>query len=316
MTPGPAPRELHTTEPVHRRWVGLVLSVGLFAVLLVALVGLPREHAPLPTIARQAMTETLPAFASTEPVSAVVYGFRAMDTFGETFLLLAAVVSVMLLARTREHRSGFVGEERAGAREQREDDPPAAETSTEHAAREAEQAESDADTRAPATPDDVPVGSPAPERALAMTVVTRTAIRIVLPLLAVSGLYLVAEGYSPGGGFPAGGVVLGLVLLVHTGFGYPRIAGFVRPSVFEPVELVGALLVILLLALGLPLAGAFAANWVPLAAQETLRSGGMMQVFSLSELIEVATGLTITVFALMGMRHDWAPDTDEPEDDS
>jgi multicomponent Na+:H+ antiporter subunit B len=149
-----------------------------------------------------------------------------------------------------------------------------------------------------------------------MSVVTRTAIRIVLPVLAVAGVYLVAQGYSPGGGFPAGGVFLGLVLLVHTGFGYPRIARAVRPSVFEPVELLGALLVLALLGLGLPLAGAFAANWVPLAPVETLRSGGMMQVFSLSEFIEVATGLTITVFALMGMRHDWAPDTQGAEDDS
>jgi multicomponent Na+:H+ antiporter subunit B len=54
--------------------------------------------------------------------------------------------------------------------------------------------------------------------------------------------------------------------------------------------------------------GSFSANWLPLAEQETIRSGGTLQVFSGAELIEVATGLTIAIFALLGMRHEWAPE--------
>ena len=312
----PAPeRELHGREPMHRPWLGALAASGVLVGLVVAFTDLPDETAALPAIARRAMVQTLPKFRTTEPVSAVVYGFRAMDTFGETFLLLAAVVSVVVLTRTREPRRGFMGEERAGEEEQRRVDRGGSDEGS-RTAREAE-AEEEGLGDAPATPDDEPLATPAPERAEAMTVVTRTAVRVVLPLLAVAGCYLVSQGYSPGGGFPAGAVALGLVLLVHTAFGYRRIAPVVRPVVMEAVETVGALAIIVALLLGIPFAGSFAASWVPLAPEQTLRSGGILQVFSVSELVEVGSGLVIVVFALIGMRHDWAPDpeSDSSEDD-
>jgi multicomponent Na+:H+ antiporter subunit B len=37
----------------------------------------------------------------------------------------------------------------------------------------------------------------------------------------------------------------------------------------------------------------------------------VLQAFSGSELIEVASGLTLAVFGLLGMRHDWASDEDD-----
>ena len=54
--------------------------------------------------------------------------------------------------------------------------------------------------------------------------------------------------------------------------------------------------------------GSFGANWLPLAPMATPLSGGAAQLFSAAELIEVGTGLTIVVFALLGMSHDWARD--------
>ena len=60
--------------------------------------------------------------------------------------------------------------------------------------------------------------------------------------------------------------------------------------------------------LGLVFSGSFSANWLPLAPVLTPLSGGVAQLFSAAELIEVGTGLTIAVFALLGMSHDWARD--------
>jgi multicomponent Na+:H+ antiporter subunit B len=298
----------------HRPWVGLVLAGAVGAVLTVGLLTLPREHAQLPAIAHQAMTVALPQWHTTEPVSEVVYGTRGADTFGETFLLLAAVVSVVLLTRRKEARRGFIGETVAGRQEQQKQDPSAAGDAEEASARAAEAEEADEDGGDYlATPDAVPVGTIDLERAEAMTVVVRTATRVAAPVLAVAGIYLVAEGYSPGGGFPAGGVALGVILMMYAGFGYARIAHVVRPAVFEVVELVGAFAIIVIEVLGLVFKGSFSANWVHLAPQETLRSGGVLQLFSVSEFFEVGTGLSIVVFALLGMRHDWAPDDEEDE---
>lgn len=305
-------REATEREPRHRTWVGALLAAGIAAALGVAVAGIPREHAPLPLIARYALEIAIPRWHLTEPVNEIVYGTRGFDTFGETFLLLAAVVSVVVITRSREPRRGYFGEAAAGAREQEQDDPAVGADATTQEARSAERLEQD-DTgpngEEPAeTPDAVPLGSPAPERAEAMTVVVRTAIRVVLPILGVAGLYLVVWGYSPGGGFPGGAVMLGVLLLVYAAFGRRKISRVIRPDLLENLELAGAALIIMTEFLGLVFQGSFSANWLPLAQLMTPLSGGVAQLFSASELIEVATGLTIVVFALLGISHDWARD--------
>jgi multicomponent Na+:H+ antiporter subunit B len=147
-----------------------------------------------------------------------------------------------------------------------------------------------------------------------MTVVVRTAIRLALPVLAVAGLYLVAWGYSPGGGFPGGAVLVGVLLLAYAGFGRRAVSRIVRPGLLETIELAGAGAIIVTELLGLLLRGSVSANWLPLAAPQTIVSGGITQLFSASELIEVGTGLAIAIFALIGMTHDWSPDEGGPGD--
>jgi multicomponent Na+:H+ antiporter subunit B len=299
-------RELRADEPRHRHAFGAILCLALLAVLLVAALDLPDGTQPLPQIARRALTSAMPDYRTTEPVNAIVYGMRAMDTFGETFILLAAVVSVVVLARGPEPRRGFFGEAVAGRKEQ----PSGGEStdSGERHARRAEEDEQGEDDDTPRTPDDEPVGALAAERAHAMTVVVRSAVRVVLPLLTVAGIYLAVQGFSPGGGFPAGVVLLGAVLLVYTAFGHPALWLVANDALMEAVEVLAAVVIILVLLLGLPLAGSFGAQWMGLTPLETMRSGGTVQAFSLSELVEVATGLIIAVFSLLGMRHEWGRD--------
>ncbi len=307
-----AAHEATEREPYHRPWLGALLVAGVAAVLGAAMAGMPREHAPLPLIARYALEVAIPRWKLTEPVNEIVYGTRGFDTFGETFLLLAAVVSVVVITRPREPRRGYFGEAAAGAREQQQDDPDVGSDAAEQEARSAErreQGEQERGGREPAeTPDATPLGTPAPETAEAMTVVVRNGIRVVLPILAVAGLYLVTWGYSPGGGFPGGAVILGVLLLVYAGYGRRKISKVIRPGLIEPLELAGAGLIIMTEFLGLVFKGSFSANWLPLAPMLTPLSGGVAQLFSAAELIEVGTGLTIVVFALLGMTHDWAHD--------
>jgi multicomponent Na+:H+ antiporter subunit B len=301
------------SEPIHRSTLAAGLSVATAVVLTVALVGMPREGAHLPAIARYGLQIALPRWHTTEPVNEIVYGTRGFDTFGETFLLLAAVVSVTTLTRRREPRRSFSGEEQAGADEQAEVDPREAADADEGRARKAEQEEEPGGgTDEAPTPDAIGLGVPGPERAEAMSVVVRTAARTAAPLLAVAGLYLVAWGYTPGGGFPGGAVILGVILLLYAGFGRRRVAAALQPSRLEAIELVGALAIIGLGVGGLVFEGSFTANFLPLARQpDTILSGGVLQAFSASELFEVSTGLTLAVFSLLAMEHDWSPDEED-----
>ena len=149
--------------------IGALVVIGVGVVLTLGFVHLPRQSAPLPAVARYALQVALPRWGTTEPVNEVVYGTRGFDTFGETFLLLAAVVCVTMLARPKERRRGFIGEHQAGEKEQAENDP--ATGGGDPQARRAETAEtatndhrSDTASGLP-TPDWQPLGAPAPERA-------------------------------------------------------------------------------------------------------------------------------------------------------
>jgi multicomponent Na+:H+ antiporter subunit B len=298
----------------HRPRLMPLLLLAALGALLAGFSGLPNGSSPLPAIARHAMEIALPKWGTTEAVNEIVYGSRGWDTFGETFLLLAAVVAVVVLSRSREPRSEYVGEASAGRTEQASADPGEGEDSAESEARAAEEDEkSEGLPPAPDHADDDPVGAPAPERAAAMTVAVRVGARAAAPILAVAGVYLAAWGYTPGGGFPAGAALTGVALLLYAALGHRAVRLVVRPSVLEPVEMLGAALIVAVGLIGIVRNGAFLANWAPLAAQQTIRSGGTIQLVSLGELVEVATGLTIAIFALLGMRHDWAPDEEGDE---
>ncbi|MCF1814797.1 MnhB domain-containing protein [Mycobacterium intracellulare subsp. intracellulare] len=296
----------------HRAGLGGLLVGGFAAVVAVGFTALPDGSNALPDIARHAMAIALPRWGTTEAVSEVVYGSRAFDTFGETFLLLAAVVAVLLLSRGREPRSEFVGEASAGRAEQEKADPDEGPDRRESQARAAEDQERrDEPEPAPEHADDDALGAPAPERAVAMTVVVRVGARVAAVILAVAGVYLAAWGYTPGGGFPAGVVLAGCVVLLYTALGHRAVRAAVRPATLEVAEMAGAAAIVGVGLVGMWLTGSFLDNWLPLAPQQTIRAGGTLQVISAAELVEVATGITIAVFALLGMRHDWTPDEDE-----
>jgi multicomponent Na+:H+ antiporter subunit B len=300
-------QEAIDAEPSHRLGVGLILVGGTAVCLALAALNLPRETAALPAIARYATEIAMPKWHTLEPVNEVVYGSRGFDTFGETFLLLGAIVGIGMVCRRKEPRQGFIGEEVSGRQEQEAIRPDGGPTPTETEASAGDDEARGGAPEGPQTPDAEPVGTWGPERAEAMTVVVRAAVRVALPLLLVAGIYLAAWGYSPGGGFPAGAVLLGGVLLVYVAYGYPRIKRVVRPDVVEPLELAGALGIVVIELLGLLLKGSFSANFTPLWPMETIQGGGILQLFSGAELVEVGTGLLLAVFGLLGMAHDWSP---------
>ncbi len=297
-----------TTPPLpRRRVVAAALVAGTAACLAVAFLDLPREGADLPAIARDAMTQAFPEWHHTEVVSTLVYGSRGFDTFGETFLLLAAVVGVIVVSRGRERRRVFVQEERLGRREQAEARRTEGNRGRHRA--QAEHAE-DVEQGEAGTEGERGIGARGPVSEAAMTVVVRTGARTVLPLLAVAGGFLLLSPWAPGGGFPAGAVLSGVVLLTYAAFGYRAVRPVVRPALLEAVEMAGAAAILLLALLGLVLEGSLLANWLGLGTPETIHAGGILQVFSASEVLEVSTGLLIVVFSLLAMEREWTEQDD------
>ncbi|HWC11529.1 MAG TPA: MnhB domain-containing protein [Acidimicrobiales bacterium] len=296
----------------RHRAVAAVLVAGTAALLVSALVDLPRETADLPAIARDAMTSALPDWHDPEVVSVIVYGTRGFDTFGETFLLLAAVVGVIVVCRGRERRRVFLQEERLGRREQEEARRARGGRRRRGRRPDAARAEDiEQGQIADSDQGDGGIGARGHVSAPAMTVVIRTGARPVLLLLAVAGAYLLALAFTPGGGFPAGAVLAGVVLIAYVAYGYQAVRNVVRPALLEALELAGAAAIIGIGVMGLVLKGSVWANWLPVGQAETIFGGGILPVFSASELVEVATGVLIVVFSLVAMEREW---TEEDRD--
>ena len=298
-------------SPTRHRAAAAVVVAGTAAILVSALVDLPRETADLPGIARDAMTSALPDWHDPEVVSVIVYGTRGFDTFGETFLLLAAVVGVIVICRGRERRRVFLQEERLGRREQ-EETRRARGGGRRGRRQDVERAEDIEQGHAGDSGEgDGGIGARGHVSAPAMTVVVRTGARPVLLFLTVAGAYLLALAFTPGGGFPAGAVLAGVVLIAYAAYGYRAVRTVVRPALLEAIELAGAAAIIGIGVMGLVLKGSVSANWLPIGQEQTIFGGGILPAFSASELVEVATGVLIVVFSLLAMEREWTEEDRE-----
>jgi multicomponent Na+:H+ antiporter subunit B len=287
-----------------RRTAAVVLGGLTAAALAAALVDLPGDRAPIPAIARTAVDGAINTWHTPETVNAIVYGWRATDTFGETFLLLAAVIAVAVITRRRERRRVYLQEERLAQHEQEREGEHA------HAMSSAERAEQ-GEGNERADDDDGSIGRRERVRSQPMTIVVRGAALAVLPVVAVAGVEIAVLGFTPGGGFPAGAVLTGVTLLAYVAFGYGAVRRVVNPPVLEVGELAGAFLIVALGVAGLVAKGHFFANSLPLAGTGTIFGGGLLQAFSISELVEVSTGLAIVIFSILAMENEWAGQDDE-----
>lgn len=293
------PLKVGTDELAHgaRLRGGLAALVGI----VLATAYLATDQHDLPPIARRAPAMAIPDWHTTEPVNAIVYGTRAFDTVGETFVLVAAVVSVTTLARRRRPRPDAAAEDLIATRE-RSRQP--ADHQGDPTARRAEQAEESGSEEL-----NEPTGRrPALDPEAGMGDVVRVATRVLLPILFVAGVLIYAWGYSPGGGFPAGTVVAGVALLVYASHGLNGLRRFGSTSLLETIEIVASSAVLMLAAAGLIFAGSVTANVLPLGRVHTIVGGGNIQLLSGIELVEVAAGLLLVILAILGMHHDW---TDE-----
>ena len=109
------------------------------------------------------MEVALPKWRHHEPVNEVVYGTRGFDTFGETFLLLAAVVGIMTITRGKEPRGGSSVRSSPGGASNHKSSPRRPSKPRGRAARAAER-EEEGDTQGPLTPDEEPLGPRRPSQ--------------------------------------------------------------------------------------------------------------------------------------------------------
>src|SRR5688572_16250690 len=107
-----------------------------------------------------------------------------------------------------------------------------------------------------------------------MTVMVRTIIRSLLPLVLVFGAYILTYGHTTiGGGFQGGMILVGAVMSFYLAYGYDVVRR-IRDEDLDLLEHIGALTYILIGIMGLLFGAAFLSNVIRGGEPGSLLSGG------------------------------------------
>lgn len=132
-----------------------------------------------------------------------------------------------------------------------------------------------------------------------MTVMVRTIIRALLPIVLVFGAYIITYGHlTPGGGFQGGMILVGAVMAFYLAYGYDVVRRF-RDETLDVAEHVGALLYVLVGLVALAAGAPFLANIIRGGAPGSLLSGGIVPVLNFVVGFKVAAGTLIVLVILI-----------------
>lgn len=206
------------------------------------------DPAGMPTPYSHYVGETAAGLGLPNAVSSVLVVFRGLDTFGEVVVVFGAVVGVLIVF----DRSGIVTHSKSQTR-----DP----------AQGSIEGRSD-----DATPDPY-----------VMSPVGLTAVRLVVPLVFVFGVYVTLHGaVLPGGGFPGGIIIGSSFLLTALVFGHSATSEWIRKRRLYAALVAGVWLFVMVASGGVVLNGAILSI-----------TGYPVPVIYVVDLVEVAIGVAV-----------------------
>lgn len=132
-----------------------------------------------------------------------------------------------------------------------------------------------------------------------MTVVVRTLIRALLPLLLIFGAYIVSYGHvTPGGGFQGGMIIVGAVMSFYLAYGYNIVRRFEEEDL-DIAEHIGALSYILVGLIGVFAGLSFLNNTLRGGIPGTFLSGGIIFLLNFIVGFKVAAGTLLVLLILL-----------------
>ncbi|MCI0725890.1 MAG: hypothetical protein L0332_04090 [Chloroflexi bacterium] len=132
-----------------------------------------------------------------------------------------------------------------------------------------------------------------------MTVIVRTIIRTLLPVVLVFGAYIITYGHlTPGGGFQGGMAFVGAVMSFYLAFGYEVVRGFLHEDL-DLIEHMGALGYLLIGFLGVVAGATFLNNAIRGGEPGALFSGGIVFLLNLVVGFKVVAGTLLVVLILL-----------------
>lgn len=132
-----------------------------------------------------------------------------------------------------------------------------------------------------------------------MTVIVRTIIRSLLPVVLIFGVYIITYGHlTPGGGFQGGMAIVGAVMSFYLAYGYGGVRGILHEDL-DLIEHSGALAYLLVGLVGLFVGGSFLDNVLGRGTPGSLLSGGIVFLLNLVVGVKVAAGTLLVMLILL-----------------
>jgi multisubunit Na+/H+ antiporter MnhB subunit len=137
------------------------------------------------------------------------------------------------------------------------------------------------------------------ERQAEMTIIVRTLVRGLLPILLIFGVYIVTFGHlTPGGGFQGGMIIVGTVMSFYLAYGYNIMRRFHEEDL-DLTEHIGALAYLFTGLLGVFFGTLFLTNVIRGGTPGSLLSGGIILVLNFVVGLKVASGTLLVLLILL-----------------
>ena len=132
-----------------------------------------------------------------------------------------------------------------------------------------------------------------------MTLIVKTASRLLFPFVLLFGIYIVLHGHlTPGGGFPGGVLIAAAIVMLLLGYGADAAKAKFSPLQASVSENIGSLILVATGLLGLFLGLNFMNNVIPLGTTGNLYSAGIIVPLNIGVGIKVAAGLAVILYTM------------------
>ena len=133
-----------------------------------------------------------------------------------------------------------------------------------------------------------------------MTVIVRTASRLLFPFIFLFGVYVVFHGHlTPGGGFPGGVIIAASVVMLILAYGIERAQERVSFLSAEVLDTIGSATIAIIGLLGILLGTFFLQNVFSLGELGRLFSGGNFLPLYIGVGVKVAGGILLIFYAML-----------------
>jgi multisubunit Na+/H+ antiporter MnhB subunit len=128
-----------------------------------------------------------------------------------------------------------------------------------------------------------------------MSVIVRTAAKVMFPLILLYGIYVIVHGHTgPGGTFSGGSVMAGAFVLFTLAYGIRKTETELKESVIEVLKSLAGFVLIMLILFEFFLRAAL----VPTESMFSLWSGSSLMFFNIVGGIMVFTGLLLVWYTV------------------